>query len=100
MQAEQATRATPPRLNLDYQSINYDISFAIQKVANGSIDKSCAEDIARNFRTAAESILVVVQDAMESHYGASEKADRFTAMQTVSGLLEAANLIDQLFEEA
>ena len=100
MQAKQATRVTPPRLNIAPQDPNYDISFAIKKVADGSIDRNCAEDIAKNFRTAAESILVVVQDAMESNYGASEKADRFTAMQTVSGRLEAANMIDNLFAEA
>lgn len=100
MQAKQAFRATPPHLNISSQDPNYDIGFAIKKVADGSIDRSCAEDIARNFRTAAESILVVVQDAMESNYGSSEKADRFSAMQTVSGLLEAANMIDNLFAEA
>ena len=100
MQAKQAGRFTPPHLNIASQDPNYDISFAIKKVADGSIDKRCAEDIAKNFRNAAESILVVVQDAMESRYGASEKIDRFSAMQTVSGLLEAANMIDNLFEEA
>lgn len=101
MQAKQATRVTPPRLNTIIDANpRYNISFALKRIVDGTINKDCAQDIAQSFRVAAESLVAVLQDALESSYEGADKADRVIALQTVSDLMEAAGLIDRLFEEA
>ena len=91
----------PPRLNTIIDANpRYNISFALKRIVDGTIDKDCAQDIAQSFRVAAESLVAVLQDALESSYEGADKADRVIALQTVSDLMEAAGLIDRLFEEA
>ena len=101
MQANQTTRVTPPRLNTIIDANpRYNISFALKRIVDGTIDKDCAQEIAQNFRIAAESLVIVLQDAMESTYEGANKVDRFTVLQTVSDLMEAANTLDKLCMEA
>lgn len=91
----------PPRLNTIIDANpRYNISFALKRIVDGTIDKDCAQDISQSFRVAAESLVAVLQDALESSYEGADKADRVIALQTVSDLMEAAGLIDRLFEEA
>ena len=95
MQAKQATRVT--RLDaIAGSDPHFNISFAFKRIADGSMDHSCAQ----NFRIAAESLVIVLQDAMESTYEGANKVDRFTVLQTVSDLMEAANTLDKLCMEA
>lgn len=101
MQAKQATRVTHPQLTAIADSDpHFNISFAFKRIADGSMDHSCAQEIAQNFRIAAESLVIVLQDAMESTYEGANKVDRFTVLQTVSDLMEAANTLDKLCMEA
>lgn len=88
MQATQRTSANEP---------TYNIAFVLHKIATNSLSRENAKLFADTFRIEAQSLLAVIPDsASRPVQTLANPYDIVSAIQTTSGLLEAADYLETL----
>lgn len=79
----------------------YNIAFIFQKLATRSLTHDEAKSFAALLRSDAKSLLAVIPDSVENPKTTlSEPRDIVSSIQTVAGLLEAADTITEFSKEA
>ena len=79
----------------------YNIAFIFQKIATRSLTHDEAKSFAALLRSDAKSLLAVIPDSVENPKTTlSEPRDIVSSIQTVAGLLEAADTITEFSKEA
>ena len=79
----------------------YNIAFIFQKIATRSLTHDEAKSYAALLRSDAKSLLAVIPDSVENPKTTlSEPRDIVSSIQTVAGLLEAADTITEFSKEA
>ena len=79
----------------------YNIAFIFQKIATRSLTHDEAKSYAALLRSDAKSLLAVIPDSVENPKTTlSEPRDIVSSIQTVAGLLEAADTLTEFSKEA
>lgn len=78
----------------------YEIGFVLQKIQDNQLSPDLAALSSQNFRMMAQCILMVLQDSI--NHPVDSIANHFVhnfVIEASNGLIEAADLLDAIFEE-
>lgn len=79
----------------------YNIAFIFQKLITRTLDKEEAKECASLLRNDAKSLLAVIPDSISNPKTTlSDPRDIVSSIQTVAGLLEAADTVIEFSKEA
>ena len=77
----------------------YTLAFVLQKAANNQLNKEQANENSRNLCTEARAILTIISDILQQKPNFATTEDIASAVSSVAGMLEAAEILSTASEE-